>query len=82
MWVALEELFKAVLFKATSGLVGWRAWLAKLLIKYALKAVRRLINYAKVSKEVKENLKKYEKVINDPNATADDIADAGDDFLK
>lgn len=82
MWVALEELFKAVLFKMTTGLVGWRAVVAKYLIRYALKAAHKLIYKQEVEEQVRDELKKYEKVVNDPNSSADDVDDAFDDILK
>jgi len=82
MWDALTELIKSYLVKATTGLVGWRAWVAKLLIKYTIKYLKVLFTYIETKKEVKEQLKKYEKVINDPKSSADDIRNAAPDFLK
>ena len=82
MWEALIETIKSYLLKATTGLVGWRAWVAKLLIKYAVKFLKMLFTYLDTKKEVEEQLKKYDEVINDPKSSADDIRNAAPDFLK
>lgn len=79
---AFAELLKSNLLKAITGLTGWRAWLAKLAIKFLVKLVGIFAKYLEVKKEVKKDLEKYKKVINDPNSSADDIRDAAPDFLK
>ena len=77
---------KSYALAAVSGLVGWRAWLAKLAIQAIFRLATKLAKYLEIRKEVKDEikkkLKKYDEVLNDPNATADDIKRAGDDFLK
>ncbi len=82
MWDALAELIKSYLVKAATGLVGWRAWLANFLIKNIMKFLKILFTYLDTKHEVKVELEKYKKVLNDPNSTADDIRNAAPDFLK
>lgn len=76
------EALKSYALSAVTGLVGWRAWLVRLFINLIFKLAKFLSNYLEVKHEVKENLEKYEKVINDPNSTADDIRNSAGDFLK
>lgn len=79
--LALEAL-KSYALKAIVGLVGWRAWLARLLINAIFSIAKFLSKYLEVNKEVQKQLDKYSEVINDPKSTADDIRNAAPDFLK
>lgn len=80
------QLFSVFGVKAFAGLASWQAWLADIILNKLWKAFliawNKAMNNMEQNKDAQEELKKYEKTINDPNSTAKDIRDAGSDFLK
>ena len=79
---ALIEYLKLKAIKVLAGASGFQALIARYALNLVIKLVIRAHKHLEVSKEVKENLDKYKKVIDDPNSTADDIRNAAPDFLK
>ena len=79
-------LLKANLLKAATGLVGWRASVALFVINWACNVALYWAQYLditiEVKKEVAEKLKDYQEKINAPDASADDVNDAFDDFIN
>ena len=75
-------MVKSWAVSAMTGLTGWRLWLAKAVLKYAVAAAKKIASDAAVKAEISKQLDKTEGVLNDPNASADDIRNAGDDLLK
>lgn len=80
------DLLKSYGVKAIAGLSGWKAWLANLILNKVYKALKiaamRIYNFLITSKEIKDELKKYDEIINKPNSTEEEIRDAGRDFIK
>lgn len=56
-------------------------WIADKFYEFTRKHARRPVVKMETDAEVDEQLKEYKEKINDPNATADDIRNAGDDFI-
>jgi hypothetical protein len=68
---------------AASGFGGWLISKALFyLYDLANKYLRREVVKVETSEQVKEELKVYEKTINNPNATAEEIRNAGKKFLE
>lgn len=82
----IKAIIKSLVVKTLLRLSGLRAWVASMFFNYIWKHVMRAIkmirNKRQVNKEVNEQLKKYKEVINDPDASADDIKNAGSDLLN
>ena len=86
MKINFVELLKSFGVRALAGLSGWQAVLVNFILNKVLKALKAawdkaLVKLA-VNKEIKEELKKYDETINKPNATEEEIRDAGRDFIK
>lgn len=86
---AVKALIKSIASWLVTAVLGWSGptgWITKKILTWALaKGYAKLEDLYviwKVSKESKEALDKYEKVINNPEATADEINQAGDDFFN
>jgi len=79
--VVVQAILKAI--GATSGFLGW---LLKVILGHAFeigrKLLRREVVKVEVQEENKQELKEYEKKINAPNASAEDIRKAGKKFLE
>lgn len=82
MYKIAIDLFKRYALQTVAGLSGIRAWLAKLAIKYLVRALDKLNTYLEEKHKAKKELEDYDKVINNPNSTAQEVSDAADDFLK
>lgn len=71
--------------KAMAGLAGWQAWIIDLVLNKLLKLFNKwwnnLLIAIKVKKEVQDELKKYEGVVDDKKSTADDVKKSAPDFL-
>lgn len=79
---ALISIIKTYLFKAAAGLSGIQGVVAKYLINLALKLLRKFGIQLEEKQNAKKDLKEYDKVINNPKSTEDEVRDAGTDFLK
>lgn len=68
------------------GFSGPQGWITKHLLKWALTkgytTVNELLIKWKTHKQAKERLSEYNKVVQNPEATADEINQAGDDFFN
>ncbi len=86
MKIDFVELLKNFGIKFFAGLSGWKAWLLNLvfnkLSKAFVKAWNKALKTLETKKEIKDELKKYDERINKPNATEEEIRDAGRDFIK
>lgn len=78
-----KALIKDLVIKTLLKFSGLKAWVASFLFNVVWKQViQPVINYFKVKKSVDKAADKYEKVVNDPNSSADDVANAFDDLNK
>ena len=78
-----KAIIKNLVIKIAFGLSGLRAWIASIGFNILwARVIQPIINYLKVKKEVDDATKKYDEVIKDPNANADDIRNAFDDLNK
>lgn len=86
MKIDFVKLLKSFGVKFFAGLAGWQAWLIDLILNKAWKlfvqAWKKALKTLETKKEIKDELKKYEDKINKPNATEEEIRDAGRDFIK
>lgn len=93
MKIGFVELLKNFGVKAFVGLTGWQAWLADFILNKAWKAFlsawkaflsawNKAMKALETKKEIKDELEKYNKVITNPNATEEEVRDAGRDFIK
>lgn len=79
-------LAKSLGVKFFLGLSGFQGWIANVFLNVIFKKIKELIKRFEIENQVKheiENQKEnYEKVINNPNSTADDVRRAGSDILN
>lgn len=68
--------------QAIAGLSGIRTILAKIFLKLIIKALKRFEVLQEQKKSAEKKLEDYDKVINKPDATKEEIRDAANDFLK
>lgn len=73
---------KSYALKSLAGLHGIQAIAAKFIYKFLVAFVNRLEVYAEEKEKARKKLDEYNKVINNPNSTAEEVSDAADDFLK
>jgi hypothetical protein len=85
-WAVFKELLKQYARKYLASLGGLRArlalFIADAIIKIVVKFLQELENKLREGKEAKDELDVYKRKINDPNSKAEDIRDAGRDFIK
>lgn len=78
-----KAIVKNLVFNVLVKLSGWKAWLAKFLFNVVWKEwIQKFINKITVKKTVDKAADKYEKVVNDPSSSADDVRNAFDDLNK
>ena len=85
----VRELIKRLASWIVTGVLGWsgpQGWITKLLLKWALKkgyvTLHNLHAKWKAHKNADQRLEDYNKVVTNPEATADEISKAGDDFFN
>lgn len=85
-WEALKLGLKAYAKELLKGLGGLRArlaiFIADAIIKVVVKTLQEFETKLREGKQAKEELDAYKNKINNPNATPEDIRDAGRDFIK
>lgn len=79
---AFIEFLKSQALKAIAGLSGIKAILAKLLLKFVLDNLEKIITYFKQKKIEFDELEKYKEIINNSNTTPEERNNANRDFLK
>jgi hypothetical protein len=78
-----KSIIKRFVIKTLLKLSGLRAWVASIVFNIVWKKIIiPIINHFKVTNEVKKDAKDYEKVVNNPKSSADDVRNAFDDFNK
>lgn len=86
MKINFVAILKGLGVKMFASLAGWQAWLINIVLQKVWKAISEAFNkflvYLNTSKEVKKQLDEYKKTINNPDATAEEIKDAGKGFLE
>lgn len=85
-WEALKLGLKAYAKELLKGLGGLRArlaiFIADVIIKVVVRVLQEFETKLREGKKAKEELDAYKNKINNPNATPEDIRDAGRDFIK
>lgn len=83
---AVFKVMTKVLAKVGLSLTGPIGWIASLFADKILKKVWQLfwagVTFAKEFFQTKKEVKDYKDVVNKPGATAEEIKDAGKDFLS
>lgn len=82
MYNAFIELVKAYALKSIAGLGGIKAWVAKLVLNFIIKTLKKIGIQVSENLKAKKELEEYEKKLNDPNASLEDRKEADKDFLK
>lgn len=84
--VLIKNIVVQAILKAVGATAGFGGWVAALVIKklYDIGVLygKKEIVIGETKQENKQELDQYGKAINKPDASADDIRNAGDDFLK
>lgn len=85
-WEALKLGLKAYAKELLKGLGGLRArlaiFIADAIIKVVVRVLQEIETRLREGKKAKEELDAYKNKINNPDATPEDIRDAGRDFIK
>lgn len=78
---AVQAILKSI--SASTGFLGWLAGIfVNKAFELARKLIRRKVVETEAAEESKQELKEYDKKINKPGATAEEIKDAGKEFLE
>lgn len=76
------DALKSYALKSIAGLHGIQAWAAKIVLKFLVAFVEKMNTYLTEKEKARKKLDDFNKVINNPNSTAEEVSDAADDFLK
>ena len=82
MWKLAIAALRGYALTAIAGLSGVPALIAKIALKYFIKFLEKLAILVEQKVVAKKALENYDKVLQNPNSTADEIRDAASDFLK
>lgn len=82
----IKAIIKSLVVRMWLKLAGWQAWVADIVFNVVWKKLVKLFkqyeNKQKAEKEVDQSLEKYEKIIENPKSSADDIRNAFDDLNR
>lgn len=79
---AFISLVKSYALKSIAGLGGIKAWVAKMILNYAIKLLQKIGVKVSENLKAKKELEEYEKIINNPNTTIEERRQADKDFLN
>lgn len=81
-WNAFVEIVKQYALQSMAQLTGFRLWVAKLVLNYVIKSLKAIGVKIEQDQKAKEELKKDDEALKNPNLTDDERRKIDRDFFK